>query len=111
MQKFVTHNLYGMNEYGAAVTAVLPVNEPKYVYLASEVDANIAELNLKLLEQGGELGKCQENRGKNLETIRRYEARIAKLEKELADAVHDRDTTHAELVHLENAVGVVRPVS
>lgn len=39
MQKFLAHNVYGMNEYGAAVTAVLPVNEPKYVYLASEVEA------------------------------------------------------------------------
>lgn len=38
MQKFVTHNLYGMNEHGAAVTEVLPAGEPKHVYLASDVD-------------------------------------------------------------------------
>lgn len=28
--------------------------------------------------------------------------RITELEKQLRDAIHDRDTTHAELVHLQN---------
>lgn len=30
------------------------------------------------------------------------DARIAELEQQLRDAIHDRDTTHAELVHLQN---------
>lgn len=51
MQKFVTHTLYGMNEYGAAVTEVLPKGEPKHVYLASEVDPRIADLE-KALRSG-----------------------------------------------------------
>lgn len=50
MQKFVTHNLYGMNEYGAAVTAVLPVNDPKYVYLASDVDALKGAIEVAIVE-------------------------------------------------------------
>jgi hypothetical protein len=31
------------------------------------------------------------------------DVRIAELEQQLRDAIHDRDTAHAELVHLQNA--------
>lgn len=41
MQKFIAHNVYGTNEYGAAVTEVQPAGEPKEVYLASEVDTTL----------------------------------------------------------------------
>ncbi len=52
MQKFITHNLYGMNQYGAAVTEVVPIGEPKAVYLASEVDARMARYE-DLLRRAG----------------------------------------------------------
>lgn len=77
-------------------------------YLASDVDARIEELNLQLLEQGGELGKCQENRGKNLETIRRHEARIAELEKILGD-IYDATTSNRVGWRLQEIQDATRP--
>lgn len=62
-------------------------------YLKTEADARITQLNLQLIEQGGELGKCQENRNKNMETIRRYEARIAELEGSIR-AMHAADDAY-----------------
>lgn len=66
MQKFIAHDVYGTNEYGAAVTEVTPIGEPKAVYLASDVDAKFKEYdddNLALSQAVKTLG-----------------ARIAKLE-------------------------------
>jgi hypothetical protein len=44
MQKFIAYSIYGVNEYGAAVTEVSPVREPKEVFLTSDVNARIAEM-------------------------------------------------------------------
>lgn len=48
MQKFIAHNIYGTNEYGAAVTEVRPAGEPKAVYLASEADDVMAGASIAL---------------------------------------------------------------
>ena len=112
MQKFIAHNVYGTNEYGAAVTEVQPAGEPKAVYLASEADdvmagasqaLNTAKQRIRDLELA-----AKENARYSTEMREEFERRgerIAELEKALTEArcpMDDCDNKGSRMIKVHN---------
>lgn len=92
MQKYIAYEIFVTNEYGAAVAGT-HTDEPRGIYLASDVDARIAEHNKDWEDAAKERVQHLTN--------------IAELEKALRDAIvwnwaewtsHDPKNPPAELV-------------